>query len=174
MSTVKRRCECTTRCGDDDGYANGTAFCAERGDPNAPFELSKKSMNSLDKMEDYDRLHSELEALKRERAMLVEALKRADECLVAEHYRQDGVTLTQIRDALSATEPQATQWLESKLADARQAVRDEVLLELSEREPIGWYDKKNSANYDTDQVTQYDKTIYEPTIIRPSIPKEQP
>jgi chromosome segregation ATPase len=65
----------------------------------------------------YDNLRLEHEALRRERAMLVDTVKRN----VAE-FERDEVraedALKNLNCALSATEPQATQWLEEKKAEA--------------------------------------------------------
>jgi len=72
-----------------------------------------------------DRLQSELESLKRERAMLVETGK---DYLAAEDKWRAGHEVdndewrelqTLFRLALSATEPQATQWLAGKLNEAK-------------------------------------------------------
>jgi len=63
-------------------------------------------------------MQSELESLKRERVMLVEALK-----IMLENTESDDddseAAHKHGRFVLSATEPQATQWLESKLLEAR-------------------------------------------------------
>ena len=69
------------------------------------------------------KLRAELESLKRERAMLVDAL---NDCDNAESFGQVNMIVI---NALSATEPQATQWLNDKLSAAKQAGRDEVLNE---------------------------------------------
>jgi len=211
----------------------------------------------------------ELEALKRERAMLVEMVSKSFSDCEDGTFSIYGADLEKLQNTLSATEPQATQWLNDKLFSeteelrrklagqqvlsriscqavknysdalsilddgpddsdvamaidrlrkakelkkqlddigdgdcnelnahlsaakqegyeqgyakgsavsveaeiiAEQRGRDEVLRELSEQEPVGWYDEKNSANYDAEQVTLHDKTIFKPTIIRPSAP----
>ena len=63
-----------------------------------------------------ERLQSDLESLKRERAMLVEevhTLAMDVPCEIwTDAYRQ------RYDKALSATEPQATQWMEDKIAEA--------------------------------------------------------
>ena len=74
-----------------------------------------------------DRLQSDNEALKHERAMLVEALKPIVSVYLTESETEKDtevrtvMKITEIQKAIAAlsiTEPQATQWLEDRIAEA--------------------------------------------------------
>lgn len=64
-----------------------------------------------------DKQQSELSALKRERAMLVEA---------CEKYERGYISWADVLTVINATEPQATQWLELHDAEVLEAGADKI------------------------------------------------
>ena len=109
------KCE---KCGYDISFDSAHACNTEGAtkpfwsDVDLSFELRKIQ-------KERDHLKSELESLKRERAMLVDALKEIDGWDESLPVRLDSI----VTNALSTTGPQATQWLEDKLSAATEELR---------------------------------------------------
>jgi len=72
---------------------------------------------------EYLRLQAENEALKRDRAMLVEALST---CRASETSMHMSFHANKVKEALSATEQQSQQWLNEKMAEALEEAKRRI------------------------------------------------
>jgi hypothetical protein len=129
-------------------------------------------MNSLDKMEDYDRLARLCEKLSRdvaERDALLVEMRDALLEMDANHKEWAACCGKSVA-ALSKTLPSAA--LERALAAERQAGHDEAMLAMSKIEPFGYIETITGRVTDpTDAHRERFHMCYEPLIRRPQPPQ---